>query len=38
MDQTAVSRADAIAALESAGGAPAEAILALLSRRSGGDR
>ncbi|MGA7860453.1 MAG: nascent polypeptide-associated complex protein [Thermoplasmata archaeon] len=38
MDQTSVSRADAISALESAGGAPAEAILSLLSRRGGGER
>jgi nascent polypeptide-associated complex subunit alpha len=38
MDQTGVTRPEAIAALESAGGAPAEAILALLSRRGGGDR
>jgi nascent polypeptide-associated complex subunit alpha len=38
MDQTGASRSDAISALESAGGAPAEAILSLLSRRGGGDR
>jgi nascent polypeptide-associated complex subunit alpha len=38
MDQTGASRAEAVAALESAGGAPAEAILSLLSRRSSGDR
>ncbi len=38
MDQAGVSRAEAIRALEDAGGAPAEAILALLSRRDGGDR
>jgi len=38
MDQTGVSRAEAIQALESAGGAPAEAILAVLSRRGGGGR
>jgi nascent polypeptide-associated complex subunit alpha len=38
VEQTGVSRSDAVAALESAGGAPAEAILSLLSRRGGGDR
>jgi nascent polypeptide-associated complex subunit alpha len=38
MDQTGVSRPEAIEALEQAGGAPAEAILALLSRRGAGDR
>ena len=38
MDQTGASRVEAVAALESAGGAPAEAILSLLSRRSRGDR
>jgi nascent polypeptide-associated complex subunit alpha len=38
MDQTGVGRAEAIEALNSAGGAPAEAILSLLSRRGGGDR
>lgn len=38
VDQTGVSRADAVRALEAAGGAPAEAILSLLSRRGGGDR
>jgi nascent polypeptide-associated complex subunit alpha len=38
MDQTGVSRAEAVQALESAGGAPAEAILSVLSRRGGGDR
>ena len=38
MDQTGVTRAEAIEALNSAGGAPAEAILSLLSRRGGGDR
>ncbi|MGC2290218.1 MAG: nascent polypeptide-associated complex protein [Thermoplasmata archaeon] len=38
IDQSGVSRSEAIQALESAGGAPAEAILSLLSRRGGGDR
>ena len=38
MEQTGASRSEAVAALESAGGAPAEAILSLLSRRSSGDR
>ena len=38
MDQTGVSRSEAIGALEAAGGAPAEAILSLLSRRGSGDR
>jgi nascent polypeptide-associated complex subunit alpha len=38
IDQTGVSRSEAIQALEAAGGAPAEAILSLLSRRGGGDR
>lgn len=38
VDQTGATRAEAVRALEAAGGAPAEAILALLSRRSGGDR
>ncbi len=38
VDQTGVSRSEAIAALESAGGAPAEAILTVLSRRGGGER
>jgi nascent polypeptide-associated complex subunit alpha len=38
MDQTGASRSEAISALESTGGAPAEAILSLLSRRGGGDR
>ena len=38
MEQAAVSRAEAVEALEGAGGAPAEAILTLLSRRGTGDR
>jgi nascent polypeptide-associated complex subunit alpha len=38
MDQTGATRAEAVSALESAGGAPAEAILSLLSRRGGGVR
>jgi nascent polypeptide-associated complex subunit alpha len=38
MDQTGATRSEAISALESAGGAPAEAILSLLSRRGSGDR
>ncbi|MFZ0829545.1 MAG: nascent polypeptide-associated complex protein [Thermoplasmata archaeon] len=38
MDQTGVTRAEAIEALNSVGGAPAEAILSLLSRRGSGDR
>jgi nascent polypeptide-associated complex subunit alpha len=38
MDQTGVSRSEAIQALEAAGGAPAEAILSLLSRRGSGDQ
>lgn len=38
MDQTGASRGEAIQALEAAGGAPAEAILSLLSRRGTGDR
>ena len=38
MEQTGVSRSEAIEALDAAGGAPAEAILSLLSRRGGGDR
>lgn len=38
MEQTGVSRGEAIQALDAAGGAPAEAILALLSRRGTGDR
>ncbi|MCI4352386.1 MAG: nascent polypeptide-associated complex protein [Thermoplasmata archaeon] len=38
VEQTGVSRAEAIEALDAAGGAPAEAILSLLSRRGGGDR
>jgi nascent polypeptide-associated complex subunit alpha len=38
MEQTGVSRSEAIEALDATGGAPAEAILSLLSRRGGGDR
>lgn len=38
MDQTGVSRSDAVQALDASGGAPAEAILSLLSRRGGGER
>ena len=38
MEQGGVSRAEAIDALEAAGGAPAEAILSLLSHRGDGDR
>lgn len=38
MEQTGASRAEATQALDAAGGAPAEAILSLLSRRGGGDR
>ena len=38
MEQTGVSRAEAIQALDTAGGAPAEAILSLLSRRGSGER
>jgi nascent polypeptide-associated complex subunit alpha len=38
MDQTGASRSEAVEALDSAGGAPAEAILSLLSRRGRGDR
>jgi len=38
MDQTGVERSAAVEALNAAGGAPAEAILSLLSRRGGGDR
>jgi nascent polypeptide-associated complex subunit alpha len=37
MEQTGVARPEAIQALETAGGAPAEAILSLLSRRESGD-
>ena len=38
MDQTGASRGEAIQALHEANGAPAEAILTLLSRRGAGDR
>lgn len=38
MEQTGVDRAAAVQALNAAGGAPAEAILSLLSRRGSGDR
>ncbi len=38
VEQAGVTREEAIAALEAAGGAPAEAILSILSRRGGGDR
>ena len=38
VEQAGVTREEAIDALEAAGGAPAEAILSLLSRRGGGDR
>jgi nascent polypeptide-associated complex subunit alpha len=38
MEQTGVTRGEAVEALNAAGGAPAEAILSLLSRRGGGDR
>jgi nascent polypeptide-associated complex subunit alpha len=38
IEQTGVTHEEAVKALDEAGGAPAEAILSILSRRGGGDR